>query len=67
MKGIGGLFLMCFGTLLLIMGLFSTYMLVLLSIREQVKELLWYLLLTLPIVFISLVCISEGWKIEKTN
>jgi hypothetical protein len=59
---VGGILLFGLGVVLLIVGLFSTYMIVLMSIREQVIDVLWYLVFSLPVIFLGVVSINSSTK-----
>lgn len=62
MKIIGEVLLFGLGALLLVAGIFFTYLIITISLREQVKDVLWYLVFSSPMIFISMVLIMAAAK-----
>jgi hypothetical protein len=62
MRIIEGVLLLGLGILFLIGGLWITFGTIIYSLKEQDNEGFWYLLLSLPLIILSVTSLSGGWK-----
>jgi hypothetical protein len=62
MRIIEGILLLGLGILFIIGGLWITFGTIVYSLKEQDNEGFWYLLLSLPLIGLSIISLSGGWK-----